>query len=194
MPNEAELFSRLSKDDVEAFTAIFNFYEPRLYPFVFNMTKSETIAEEVVQEVFIKLWVNRNSVAALDNPAGYIFRMASNQTITHLRTKARQHKLAKAVAQGSDEESNITEEMLELKEVQGLVNEAVEQLPTQRKLIYKLSRQQGLKNDEIAAQLNISISTVKNQLTEALRSIKEHLKQHPGTSVIIIMIVMKLNG
>jgi RNA polymerase sigma-70 factor (ECF subfamily) len=192
LPNEEDLFRRLSEGDVNAFTEIFNFYEPRLYPFVLKMTKSENIAEEVVQEVFIKLWTNRVSLARIENPGGYIFRAASNQTITHLRSKARQMSLAKAVAHSGGEESNITEESLQLKELQSLVHEAVEQLPPQRKLIYTLSRQKGLKNDEIAEQLGISISTVKNQLTEALRFIKEQLKQHPGTPTIIIMIVMKL--
>jgi RNA polymerase sigma-70 factor (ECF subfamily) len=192
LPDESSLFYRLSEGDVDAFTSIFNFYEPRIFPFVFKMTKSEVIAEEVVQEIFIKLWTNRASLGAVDNPKGYLFRMASNQTITHLRGKARQMKLAKAVAHFVDEESNATEEFLELKEVQSLVHEAVEQLPPQRKLIYTMSRQQGLKNDEIAQRLNISVSTVKNQLTEALRTIKNHLKQNPGTASIIIMIVMRL--
>jgi RNA polymerase sigma-70 factor (ECF subfamily) len=193
LPNEEELFLNLSTGDVNAFTEIFNFYEPRLYPFVLKMTKSETIAEEVVQEVFIKLWTNRESATLIEDPKRYIFRMASNQTISHLRSKARQSRLTKAIALTNDDESRVTEETLELKEVQALVNEAVEKLPTQRKLIYKLSRQQGLKNDEIAEQLGLSISTVKNQLTEALRTIKDHLKKHPGTSAIIIMIIMKIH-
>jgi RNA polymerase sigma-70 factor (ECF subfamily) len=193
LPDEEALFLRLSHSDVDAFTAIFNFYEPRLYPFVLKMTKSETIAEEVVQEVFIKLWTNRASAASIDNPQGYIFRAASNQTISHLRSKARQMNLVKAVTNSSEEESNITEETLELKELQALVHEAVEKLPSQRKLIYTMSRQQGYKNDEIAQQLGISVSTVKNQLTEALRTIREHLKQHPGLPAIIIAIIMKLH-
>jgi RNA polymerase sigma-70 factor (ECF subfamily) len=193
LPNEAELFLRLSHGDVNAFATIFNFYEPRLYPFVLKMTKSETIAEEVVQEVFIKLWTNRASFSTIDSPKSYIFRAASNQTITHLRNKARQISLIKTVAGTTDDASNITEESLELKEMQSLVHQAVEQLPPQRKLIYTLSRQKGLKNDEIAEQLGISISTVKNQLTEALRFIREQIKQHPGTPALIIMIVMKLH-
>jgi RNA polymerase sigma-70 factor (ECF subfamily) len=192
LPDESSLFDRLSEGDVDAFTSIFNFYEPRIFPFVFKMTKSETIAEEVVQEVFIKLWTNRASLADVDSPKSYLFRMASNQTITHLRSKARQMKLVKVMAHLTDEESNATEEFLQLKEVQSLVHEAVEQLPPQRKLIYTMSRQQGLKNDEIAQRLDISVSTVKNQLTEALRTIKNHLKQNPGTATIIIMIVMRL--
>jgi RNA polymerase sigma-70 factor (family 1) len=193
LPNEEALFRRLSQSDVDAFTTIFNFYEPRLYPFVLKMTKSETIAEEVVQEVFIKLWTNRATVGSIDNPKGYIFRAASNQTISHLRSKARQMNLVKTVAGSNGDESNSTEETLELKELQAMVHEAVEKLPPQRKLIYTMSRQQGFKNNEIAEQLGLSISTVKNQLTEALRTIREHLKQHPGLPAVIITIIMKLH-
>ena len=124
LPDETSLFARLSEGDVDAFTTIFNFYEPRLYPFVLKMMRSETIAEEVVQEVFIKLWTNRASFATVDNPRSYIFRMASNHTINHMRNKARQMKLAKEVAGAHDDESRVTEETLELKELQHLVNEA----------------------------------------------------------------------
>lgn len=190
LPNEMELFVSISKGDEAAFTQVFYHYEPRIYPFVFNLTGSQVIAEEVVQEVFIKLWNKREMAADIQNPRAYIFRMAANKVTNHLRTLARKAKAENYLTALQNDEHNATEEAVQLKEMQQLISQAVEQLPPQRKLIYKLSRQEGLKNEEIAIKLNLSLSTVKNQLSTALNAIREHLQKYPG-GVLLLLILLK---
>ena len=191
LPDEKELFARVAEGDQAAFTKIFDHYEPRIYPFVLKITRSEIVAEEIVQELFIKLWINRAAVKKIKNPRSYIFRMATNRTINYLKTLARQVRSVEKITNQVAVENNATEEMVNFKETVELINEAVSQLPEQQKKVYLLSRREGLNADEIAARMNLSNKTVKNHLTEALHRIKIKLQNSPGaiTTLIVFLIL-----
>ena len=88
-------------------------------------------------------------------------------------------------------ERNVTEEMVDLKETEELINKAVQQLPEQQKKVYILSRREGLNADEIATKMNLSSKTVKNHLTEALHTIKERLQNSPGAAIALIVFLIK---
>lgn len=176
LQDEKDLFYRLSQNDKGAFTLIFDHYEPRIYPFLLRITKSETAAEEIVQEVFIKLWTLRAEADKIENPRSYIFRMATNKAVSHLRSLSKTTKLMQHVAGNTATARNITQENIDYKQTEDIINKLADQLPTQQQKVYKLSRQQGMSNEEIAGQLHISPSTVKNHLTEALRFIRERLQ------------------
>lgn len=191
LPNEKELFARMAEGDQAAFTKIFEHYEPRLYPFVLKITRSEITAEEIVQELFIKLWTNRAAAKQIENPRSYIFRMASNRTANYLKTIARQIRVDENASGQVVVERNVTEEMVDLKETEELINKAVQQLPEQQKKVYIFSRREGLNAEEIAVRMNISSKTVKNHLTEALHTIKEKLQNSPGAAIALIIFLMK---
>jgi RNA polymerase sigma-70 factor (family 1) len=191
LANERELLALMSKDDQAAFTKIFDHYEPRLYPFVLKMTRSEVVAEEIVQELFIKLWTSRALAPQIENPRSYIFRMAVNRTLRYMQTRSRQASLVEKAGGRMTVEKNFTEEIIDLKETEALINKAVELLPEQKRKVYTLSRQQGLNNEQIAEQLNISKSTVKNHLTEALHFIKQQLQNSPGATIALIIFLVK---
>ena len=193
LPNEKELFERISHGDEAAFTEVFYYYEPRIFPFILKMTDSKALAQEIVQELFLTLWVRRDSASQIEHPRSYIFRMAANKTTTWLKKEARKTHVEKNAMELISDEYNTAEEKIAFQEMQESVNKAVEQLPPQQKLVYQLNRQQGLKNEEIAQQLNISEKTVKNHLTEALRSIRNHLENSPGASLTLLMVIMKLH-
>jgi RNA polymerase sigma-70 factor (ECF subfamily) len=117
--------------------------------------------------------------------------MATHRTANYLRTLARNTRLVKNVAGQMIVEKNTTEEAIDVKEMQEMINIAVEQLPEQQKKVYKLSRKEGLTAEEIAAQMNLSHKTVKNHLTEALHFIKEKLQHSPGAAIALIIFLMK---
>jgi RNA polymerase sigma-70 factor (ECF subfamily) len=190
--NESTLFTQVAHGDEKAFTEIFYHYSKRIYPFVLKKTKSETIAEEIVQEIFIKLWTNREKLSHIENYESYIFTTAANKIYKHFKKIAGEEKLLKALWNRINELHCATEEIIELKESEGLINKVIEQLPPQRKKVYQLSREQGLSHAEIAEQLKISPSTVNNQLTEALRYIKQHLQEMPETVLALMIILLKL--
>jgi len=186
--NERSLFRQVAEGDEKAFSSLFNLFLPRLYPSVIKLTKSESAVEEIIQETFIKVWLNRDKLGEMENPGGWIFRVASNQCYDYLRARALNDQLfvSTAIEPGG---INITHEWLDLKEVKRLIESAVSDLPEQRKKIYMLSRHQGKTIPEIAEILQLSPHTVKNALVTSLKFIREYLVRH-GVTFFWIPIVL----
>lgn len=182
---ERHLFRRVSQGDAAAYREVFDLYCSKLTAFIYRLTKSEDTAAELVQDVFVKLWVSRLHLAEVDNPQAYIFTMASNRTMDHLRKVSAHAKMLSALWDRVSNLQQSTEELYNAKEYSELINQAIVQLSPQKQKIFRLSRYEGLKHEEIAAHLSLSKSTVKNHLVETLRHIKTYLHQHSETLVII---------
>jgi len=186
--NEKELFAALADGDEAAFRQIYHHYKKRLFPFVFKMTRSEEITEELVQEIFIQLWLSRASFNTVQYPTSYIFNLAANKTLNHLKKIANNAELIKKAAYYLPEWSTNTEDTIAFNESQAMINSAVSELPSQRQLIYRLSREEGLSLEEIAERLDISRSTVKNQLGHALRSIRDFLERRASMFTLLLFL------
>lgn len=191
LPNEKELFIRMSQGDEAAFTEIFYHYTQRIYNYILNKTKSPETAEEIVQEVFIKIWNSRENFSEVNNYESFLFAMASNKLIDFFWRMAHQEKLKKEVWDTIKDTSNITIEQLDFRHSQELINKAVEQLSRQRKKIFLMNKEEGLSRQEIADLLGLSFSTVNNHLNEAVRLVKEQLEKTPGTSLAILMFIVQ---
>lgn len=160
--------------DTAAFRTIFDAYRLRLYGAAFKLTKSDYAAEEIVQEIFTALWESRANLADVENPPAYIFTIAYNKTFRYLKKASNDQAFLATLARKGEGHSE-TEEYLDVRESEAMINDAVKILPPQRKLIYKMSREQGMSHAEIAEELNISPLTVKKQVQLALQSIRETL-------------------
>lgn len=191
VPDERFYWRKVAEGDGAAFRKIFHSYNQRLFPFVLKMVKDQTAAEEIVQDTFIKIWENRLSIAALENPAAYIFTISTNKTLNYLKKAANDARLREKLLLRVKEEQNYAEELLAFKESNELIKDLVEQLPPQRKLIYTLNKEAGLNYDEIAAQLKISRNTVKNQLVDALRFLRTELKKADRNIPISLLLLFK---
>lgn len=175
--NERELLARVAQADEKAFEQIVHYYYPRLLPFTTNITKSRDIAEEIVQEVFLRLWLRRNELERIYHLGSWLFTIASNLSFTYIKRAAVEGKLLKLL-QGTQADHTLdAEERMNWKESGLLIHDAVLRLPPQQQLIYKLSRQQGLSNQEIAAHLQLSPNTVKNHLIRAIQSIRQFIQR-----------------
>ena len=170
--DEKACFVCISKGDEAAFSEIFYYYVPRLYSFIKKMTRSAEMAEELVQEVFLSLWINREKLAEVENCSSYIFTIAANKTFNYLKSKAIHERYLATIVSGNSGSDNNTMETVDFHESQSLVNKLVNQLPLRKKVIYKLTRDKGMSHDEVAVQLGISKNTVKNHLVETLRLLK----------------------
>ncbi|HEY6975918.1 MAG TPA: RNA polymerase sigma-70 factor [Chitinophagaceae bacterium] len=172
----------------DAFRAIFNNYKNRLYGYVLAISHSHYAAEEITQEVFIKLWICRDILDRVDDPDGYIFTMARNKTLNHLRKAGNNAKLLTELKNAMTTESN-TEQNILLHEYEKFLHEAIALLSPQRRLVYQLSREQNMNHKEIAKHLNLSRNTVKNHIAESLRIIRNHLGKYISTTLLLLIFI-----
>ena len=185
--DEKKLFSKIALGDETAFRQVFDLYKTTIFSIALKMLKTHIAAEEITQEVFLSIWVNKTKFNTISEPQAYIITVAYNKIYRHLKLVANEAKLLQTVLQSMNEVHNNTEEMILAHESETLINKAVEQLPPQRQKIYKLSRHMCLSHEEIAQQLHISRNTVKNQLVEALKFIRLHLQETASLLAAILL-------
>lgn len=187
--NEKAIFAALAEGDESAFETIYHSYNKRLAPFIEKMVHSADLTEEIIQEIFVQLWINRHLLADVAHPTAYLFNIATNRTLDHLKKIANNVKLMDKIAYGSTELVNDTEEQVVLRESIATIKLAVNALPAQRRLIFNLSRNEGLTHEQIAERLNISRNTVKNQLVTALKFIRLFSEKRGKTFVAAVLIL-----
>lgn len=174
---DKELFALIATGDEAAFAEIYLRYTEKLYPHVAKLLDADDWAEEIVQDVFTKLWQIRETLAAIDNPNAWLYLMAANRTIDHMRKMALEVKMQYHIARQAEDHLRIeTASGNKLDARMAGIKEVVEQLSPQRKLVFKLRHEEGLSYEEIAAQLNLSKSAVRDYLRLALQTIREGLR------------------
>lgn len=174
----------------DSFKRLFDSYRNRLYGYVLAITHSPYAAEELTQEIFIKLWLCRDILHQVDNLDAYIFTIARHKTLNHLRKAANDERLLKELqALGTTANNNVEERALTV-EYDRLISDALTLLSPQRRLVYQLSRDKGLNHEEIAHHLRLSRHTVKNHMVEALRFIRQYLGQHGGENFFSTALVL----
>lgn len=184
------LLQQIAQGDQAAFTQLFERHRAKLYDYLFDITKSREIAEELLMDVFLKIWYGRELAPQIQNVDAFLGRIAHNKAINFLTTTARRKHLQQLVAYGiATSVENAAEQLLAEKEYQQFLAEALQQLSPQRRLVFTLSRQNGLTHDEIAAELQLSRQTVKNHMTEALKSIREFLVTQKGENGLMLAIL-----
>lgn len=172
-PYEKEhLITLVAEGDVTAFNTLFRLYWDTIYSVAFSLTKSKVIAEEIVQDVFLKVWLKREALTTVKNFDNYLFIIARNHIYNQLRSKAVQFTEAEV------EVSETPEKQLYLKETLHIITEAVKQLPRQQRIIFELSRNEGLDHATIANRLKLSRLTVKTHMNKALHAIRTHLSRY----------------
>ena len=186
---ERGLFIKIAEGNEAAFATVFHEYNSKLFSTVLSITKSEPEAEEIIQNVFLKLWLNRHMLDEIENPGGWLYKIASNAALSFLRTKAVHIKYDKLLQlQPSPVQDEIQSE-LEAKELNKYISQAIENLPPARREIFILSRHHGLNRMEIANHMGIAESTVKNQLGSALKFIRQFISQKQDVYLPILFFI-----
>ncbi len=184
--DENELLERASSGNEEAFVTLFHAYKNKLYGYLFRLTNSNEITEDLIQDIFLKLWKDKSELSSIVQFDSYLFRMAKNQAINAFKSIARETLLYAEYIQTQNIEINTTDNTVQFNETQRILNQIVETLPPQQKLVFQLSREKQLKHDEIAQLLNLSPNTVKNHLIQALNTIKSQLKYQAALYLVYV--------
>ena len=183
------LLEQLSNGDREAYTKVYNNHVPKLYRFVFAFTRSKQDAEEIVQEVFVRIWQRRESLVGMRSFEAYMYSMAKNLLIDlHRRRK----HLDRIVSDLSDKKEDyyLTQDEIIYKEYHKAALEAISKLSDRRRQVFILRTQQGLRLEEIAGEMKMSVSGVKKHLYQATQFIKAYLIQHGDLSLLLILCLL----
>lgn len=171
--DESALVRELSKGNLLAFNTLFREYSGRLYRFAFGYLKSKEASEELVQDVFTKIWEKRSDLKEELSFKSFLFTIASNLIRKHFRSKAQMFEYIKTrIIDDSDMQ---TSQKITCDSLDQYITDLVDHLPERRKEIFIKSRFEGLSIKEIAEELKISHKTVENQLTDALKFIRTNL-------------------
>jgi RNA polymerase sigma-70 factor (ECF subfamily) len=165
----------IARGSEEAFARFFNRYKSKIYGVAVKMLKSSALAEDTVQEVFLKIWLKREELTRVDHIEGYLFIIARNHILNTLKSLAKEKSVLDDINLIPGSEDN-TDHLVREKQYHKLLEEVIDQLPPQQKMVYRLSRLEGLSNDKIASKLGISPFTVRKHLSQALKFLRKNIK------------------
>lgn len=176
--SELDLLQRIARGDEIAYARIYQDYKSRVFSIAYHLVKSPYLAEEVTQEVFVNIWISRNRLAQVQNLGGYLYTSTYHKALQTLKQERHHDEIMAWTLEQPDSDRNI-EDGLILKETELSLHQAALLLPKQKRLIFTLSKKEGLTNKEIAERLHLAPNTVKNHLGEAVKILKSFLKNLP---------------
>lgn len=174
LSEEEYILKEIAAGNVKAFELLFFSYQPRLVHFLVGLTHDKEVSRDIAQDLFLALWKDREKLKDVRSFSSYLFQMARFTVYDYFdRLVVSEKYTNEFLMEASVSQSE--EEALFARELQSIISHTVEQMSPQRKLIYQMSREQGLSNDEIATRLNISKRTVENHLTAVLAILRKVL-------------------
>ena len=186
-----ELVKLLKKGDMMAFDAIYNQYCKRLYGFVLRYIKQEADVDEIVQDVFFKIWKARSAIDIYSSFESFLFTVAYNSTISLLRKRTNEKKYLDHLRERQQIEQSVDLiEEIQYNELNEKVKSLLNELTPRQKEIFQLSRYEGLSHDEIATKLNISANTVKHHLVAALSFLRSNIESSLMVNLLFVSLFL----
>jgi RNA polymerase sigma-70 factor (family 1) len=173
--NEKELLQRIAIGDEKAFRKLFDYYWPRMYANALKFTKSPEQAQDVGQEIFIKVWTNRQKLINIERFDAYLYRIAKNTIYDYFDSKTLAVENEAFLAEYFEDASPLATENLEAKELERIISEAIINLPEQVRTAFQLSRREGLSHTQISEKMGISKISSKSYISRAILAIKARL-------------------
>lgn len=170
---DKSLLIKVANGDEQAFKRLFDLYRPNIYTTALRITGDEWIAEEILQDAFLKVWLNREKITQIDNFGGWLYTIAKNLTYNAIkRAQSEKNNFLQFSQEPAVTSCQGTDHLTQENEYQNILNLAINRLPPRQLLTYKLIKQQEMKREEAAAELNVSAETVKWNLDRAMKSIR----------------------
>ncbi|HWW43152.1 RNA polymerase sigma-70 factor [Pedobacter sp.] len=178
LANEAELLAKIAQGDHYAFTILYKHYHGFVNAFGKKLTYSADLSGEIVQDIFLKIWLDRERLVEIENFGGYLNRLVRNKSFDLLRKIAQDAKSTHFMATRMTESDESTLRQIDFKDTEKLLHEVVSQLPAQQRLAYELCHVQGMKYEDVAKEMNVTPETVHSHMKRALKKIREHFRKN----------------
>lgn len=190
MPFDKDLMIQLRDANETAFRQVFDLYGRKVYRYILHYVKVVVEAEDLTQNVFLRIWEKRGQLDAEKSFEGFIFTIAYRAVMDHFRTnpKRMQSLIPVDLLNDSIVSTVSADTLLNRHQLESIYQQALQALPPKRKEIFLLSRHEGLNNKQIAEQLGISIKTVENQMTAALAFLKNFFSHSDFGSALITLV------
>ena len=183
--NELLLLQQTAAGDEAAFSELFRRYHHLLGQHIYRITESREITEEIVQDVFLKVWLIREGLTEVENFRAWLFTIARNHALNALRAVARQ----RVKHQQWEKEIQVREGLDEINVLWGdMIEKAIDALPEQQKKVYLLSRREGLTYNQIADRMQLSHETVKFYMKLAIAAVTKRIKKEAGLAIALLLI------
>lgn len=166
---EREIISGLKESSIAAYRQLFMEFWSVIRRFLSKMLNDNILAEDIAQNIFMKVWLNREKLDENKSIKTYLYVLAKNEAINHIKRESRSISLSDAVYVPLTSE---TQETLDFRELDGIIRRRIALMPSQRRMIFEMSRRENLSNKEIAEKLNISVRTVEKHIELALKDLK----------------------
>jgi RNA polymerase sigma-70 factor (family 1) len=190
------LIRALAAGDRTAYTRLYGAHLDSLQQYIFLFTGDKETAEEIVQDVFVKIWEKRTRLGEVDSFPAYLFRAAKNHLLNHLRREQVRSRAFGHLQQRTESAPNGQDPLhqFDYRQTHALVRKAIGRLPRRRRQIFLLSTEEGLSLDEIAGHLGISKNVVKKQLYEGYDFVRTYLIEHGELPVYVLLIACLLHA
>ena len=187
--SDKALWSLIKNNNTEAFVIIYNKYWEKIYTISYWHLYDQEEAKDIVQELFVDLWDKRGQIEISETVEGYLKVAIKNRLFNHMRAKGVRKRYVQHVQQTTGEARSSTEESSNASELTRFYHDEIKKLPDKMREVYLLNKEKGLRIEEIANHLSLSEQTVKNQLTNALKRIRNGLEHYRTTGLIILMTI-----
>lgn len=191
--NEKIILCQIAEGNENAFRELYEHYRNKVYYVSWKLLKSDSSAEDVLQEIFLKIWINKEKLPLIENFNAYLNTLIHNHIYNKLRKQANEERFIREFVTTDISSPNFTFDTVLLKESQNLLKKAILHLPSQQKRVFELSRFEGKKHEEIAGILNISKETVKKHIMEASRTVKSFFDSKAQLLILGILLLLCRN-
>jgi RNA polymerase sigma-70 factor (family 1) len=189
---EKELLLKVAQGDREAFTRLYAVYLPAVYKYLLPLAGTKEDTEEMLQNIFVRIWQKRTLCSSIQSFQAYLFKMARNEFLNHLRAVRAKDKLTARLATISSNSTADADHKVLYNQFYVMAQDAIDKLPQKRKEIFRLSTEEGLSLDEIAERSGISKSVVKKQLYAASSFVRQYIEQHITLTPMLLIILSLL--
>ena len=184
---DTELATLLIRDNGAAFSELYVHYKDKLDYFCLHLLKSKEEANDIVQEIFIRLWESRSFINPELSFSSFLYTMARNRILNYFRDIDIDEKVKQILSAQKITEEEAIDSKIIYTEYQMILQNAISQLPPQRQKIFNMSRIESMSHKEIAAELGISVNTVQEHISEALKFIKVYFSKHADISISLLL-------